>query len=823
MMGRGGGRGMGAGPGPGPGPGQGFGFGPGRGRGWGGGPPQMPPPGGREMPVMGMVGGGRGPPRRGAPGGRGFGPGPGPGPGMGMGMEMGGAGGGAQPPMMQGMRGGGPRPSQMPQHMMMGRGSGGGRGPMPPMGGSVPHPPPMMRRGRGMGSGPGPPGGGRGPMTSPPLPRQMVPPPPPMRPPPPMPTGMGMGMDMGMGGPPPPGIPPQMPMGQPGMRMRPSPGSPPPGLSPSGAPASMQRAGGFPPQQYNVQQPGPGLGFPAHNQQQRLQEQNHHPVPRHMPQQVEAHVPPRNPAEDPSSWQTHEAPSGVSYYFNSVTDVSTYKRPACLGPGPDAAAEPSFAAPASSKWTKYEDESSGKPYYSDGATTTWDRPDEYLSAGEAEPEQSESGKRNSTDAPNGNESRPSEGKGSSRKKKKQKHLDVDVTWSSKAEATAAFKGLLLVKGITPIMKWNEVVRICSEDARWEACNTTGERKQALAEYQTKRLNELREETRKEKARAKDAFLALLADVVPTLPAFQESANLRFSEVRDSLLTDDRFYAVDGESMRKDLFVEFVGEIRKRDERKRRGKKREAQNGFISFLKEKEEAGVLTFSSTWPSFVASLEVNKPEPRFALSANMSDSERQLYFMDYVRELQALEDEKERRMREARRRAEKARRDEYRHVLRKMAIAGEIVPSSRWRSVEEIISVDPTYALLQEQSREAPRELFEDYIEDWGENYRRDRSFLSHAFANAKNKFVVDVEMLYDDFTKAFLNAVSESPDDCGRLRRIIAQEETVSSAKLYFNELIARGRDGGRRNGEDSSEDEGEIKEDGEINDKERIMM
>jgi uncharacterized membrane protein len=55
------------------------------------------------------------------------------------------------------------------------------------------------------------------------------------------------------------------------------------------------------------------------------------------------------------------------------------------------------------------------------------------------------------------------------------------------------KGLLLAKDISPTAKWNEAVKICSSDSRWVACEealTVGERRQALAEYQTKRANEL---------------------------------------------------------------------------------------------------------------------------------------------------------------------------------------------------------------------------------------------------------------------------------------------------------------------------------------------
>jgi hypothetical protein len=73
---------------------------------------------------------------------------------------------------------------------------------------------------------------------------------------------------------------------------------------------------------------------------------------------------------------------------------------------------------------------------------------------------------------------------------------------------------------------------------------------------------------------------------------------RFMDVRDSLSKDDRFYAVEDETTREELFYDFVEELRKREERSKRNKKRETKEYFVSFLKTFEEQGKLTFASTW---------------------------------------------------------------------------------------------------------------------------------------------------------------------------------------------------------------------------------
>lgn len=248
-----------------------------------------------------------------------------------------------------------------------------------------------------------------------------------------------------------------------------------------------------------------------------------------------------------------------------------------------SASETKVSVTSQQTWTEYTDAASGRKYYSNGVTTTWDRPAEVevvSSAAQAVGSDEENAPK--------------------RKKRKKAAEEEEVTeFNNSAEATAAFKGLLLAKGVQPTTKWNEVVKMCSSDSRWEACEvlTLGERKQALAEYQTKRANELRTLERQERMRAKEAFTQLLTEKLPSVEEFS-AASSDFADMRSILAKDDRFYAVEKEETRKSLFLDFCEEVRKSDERRKRSKKREAKDEFLAFLKEREEEGTLTFASTW---------------------------------------------------------------------------------------------------------------------------------------------------------------------------------------------------------------------------------
>ena len=524
------------------------------------------------------------------------------------------------------------------------------------------------------------------------------------------------------------------------------------------------------------------------------------------------------PEQIASAWTEHKSPEGVPYYHNSITKKSQYDKPMALLALRSAATN-AKEEQTKRPWTEYTDAATGKKYYSNGVTTSWEKPSSVAPSITTTTEELFT--------------TTSSGETSSRKKAKAFHSTTQ--FGNKDEAIAAFKGLLIAKDVSPTLKWNELTKLYSKDDRWQACGlhlTTGERRQALSEYQTKRANELRQLAREEKLRAKQFFYDLLHEAVPRVPGFS-AWNTRFEQVRDALAVDDRFHAVAEESTRESIFLDFCQDFRKREERKKRSIKRETQENFLSFLKEKEEQGVLTFASTWKSFLSSLGGDAlSDNRFAVSPSMSDADRELYFADFVIELQSAEDEKRRRIRDARRRAEQAQRDAFRDVLRNLAIDGKLFPWSQWREVESSLVVDPSYGPLNEQSPEAPRDMFEEFVDDWHTRYRRDRVLLGKMVRpTTQTQLVVSAATSYETFTKALLDtASSNAPELLSDAKQMMNRADPISNIQVYFHELRAIGESAKRalrgsalrRSNYASSEDEGEIIEDGEVNEEKQPL-
>jgi pre-mRNA-processing factor 40 len=180
-----------------------------------------------------------------------------------------------------------------------------------------------------------------------------------------------------------------------------------------------------------------------------------------------------------------------------------------------------------------------------------------------------------------------------------------------------------------------------------------------------------------------------------------------------------------------------------------------------------------------------------------------------------LQAEEDDKRRRIHDARFRAEKAQREAYRDVLRSLSKEGRIRPYTRWRAIVEFLKAEEAFKTVLGQDQDAPMEIFEEFVDGWDDAYHRERALLSRLIDESWDvASLVKPDTSFEDFTKTLLER-SERPSDLySDIKRIINREEPVSTARVYWEELVSKAQHAVRRQGsqvdnEESSEDEGEI--------------
>ena len=142
----------------------------------------------------------------------------------------------------------------------------------------------------------------------------------------------------------------------------------------------------------------------------------------------------------------------------------------------------------------------------------------------------------------------------------------------------AFKQLLSDSDIKSTATFPEVSAKLGQHPTYTAL-PKGERKQALAEYKTKRAKVEKETERKRSREARAGFLRLLAE------AEEISVDTNWSKADELLAAtcDERYQAVATSTERKGLFDEFVSALREKDASEKRQTTEKAREAFRKAL------------------------------------------------------------------------------------------------------------------------------------------------------------------------------------------------------------------------------------------------
>ncbi len=451
-----------------------------------------------------------------------------------------------------------------------------------------------------------------------------------------------------------------------------------------------------------------------------------------------------NPENLQENWTEHKAPDGRSYYFNKVTLVSTYERPACI-PAPVAPLPQLEQTLPPCKWKAYQH--GEKTYYSDGKASVWEKPAELvryeaaLAERDAQRSNSLGSTQTSTSRVNGDtgDSKGSRGNavgtvggGSAGRISSSSLIDVSQIKTEK-QKLKAFDEMLSAHKVSSRAKYPEIEDQCSGDPRW-ALLRKGPRKQSLTEFQDRKRKEELQINRKNARKAKDDFLKMLATNLDI------DARTPWNEAQALLSSDKRFLAVEGVRDREEYFREFVDELAKKEREELDKRRNDATVALRAVLESPAAEGLdITHCTKWPDVqeaVLTLAATVPD----VDA-LSECDKRRTLMDYVSDLQKKEEEKRLKERDERRKAEAEDREAFRKLLESKIKEGEIGMESRWRDVRELLEEIecPEYKAIQKQPLRAARDVFEVLSDDMLREFRLDQNLLRSYFEEID--FVVD----------------------------------------------------------------------------------
>ena len=280
--------------------------------------------------------------------------------------------------------------------------------------------------------------------------------------------------------------------------------------------------------------------------------------------------------------------------------------------------------------------------------------------------------------------------------------EPEIVYSTREEAVNAFKSLLTDKGIPSAMKFKEVQEICSSDRRWNAIKSAGDRKQNLAEYQTKKAKFEREEKRERSKKLRDAFLLMLAENT------QIDANTRWRTARSFLCSDNRYKAIEDDREREDIFLEFIQELDKKEKEDANKTRREALSLFSAHLKDLHGEGKITRTTMWADAKPALAAALADVRYAL---LNESDMRHALQDFTLELTNQFKEELKAKRDFQRAKCEETEANFRAMLKRLSTCeGEsssqapvLTYISDWKSVRDLIEATVEHNELRDSLEE------------------------------------------------------------------------------------------------------------------------
>lgn len=312
-----------------------------------------------------------------------------------------------------------------------------------------------------------------------------------------------------------------------------------------------------------------------------------------------------------------------------------------------------------------------------------------------------------------------------------------ITYATPEAAVEAFRSLLDEFQVTSSMKYKEVQELCSHDQRWNALKTSGEKKQNLAEFQTKKMKQEKEMKKVLARRARDNFFLLLAEC----QAIDSSTRWRDAIVL--LENDKRYKEVESSSEREDYYNDFITELKKRERAEREEMKRDLIHEYQLLLQSLVDSKKITYQSNWNEIKSEMiEVfNKGKLN-----HLEEFEKRRVFQDLVHELISLHREEERKARQEKLEMLQCLKEDFHKEIEQQLLisfnsGGGDGP--RWRdmapmleissSFQKILNFNDAERMKQQQHQSpslklfSPRDIFEEYMANRREELRFHRRIL------------------------------------------------------------------------------------------------
>lgn len=417
----------------------------------------------------------------------------------------------------------------------------------------------------------------------------------------------------------------------------------------------------------------------------------------------------------PSPWRETRAPDGRTYYYHTTTKETRWTKPAEL-------MTPLDKALSTQPWREHATPE-GRKYYSNLETkqTTWEMPQQYrdaLNSVQLPPKP----------VPQPQPQPPAFVAGgstalSSYNRDRDDYMPLDrprtengiavppiakevvPDYSSFEEAEAAFMKLLRRSNVQPEWTWEQTMRATIKDPQYRALKDPKDRKVAFEKYTIEVRQQEREKAKERLAKLRTDF----GNMLRTHPEIKYYS--RWKTIRPIIEGETVFRSTDNEDERKQLFEEYIVELKKQNIEQEAASRRSALDDLTAILKALNLEPYTRWSQA-QEIIQSNERIQTDEKFKL---LSKSDVLTAFENHIKSLERTFNDARQQQKASKARRERQTRDKFVELLQKLRLQGKIKAGTKWMTILPEIEDDPRYVAVLGQAGSTPLDLFWDVIEE------------------------------------------------------------------------------------------------------------
>ncbi|KAL4868366.1 hypothetical protein BDV12DRAFT_169876 [Aspergillus spectabilis] len=326
-------------------------------------------------------------------------------------------------------------------------------------------------------------------------------------------------------------------------------------------------------------------------------------------------------------------------------------------------------------------------------------------------------------------------------------------YGSLEEAEGAFMKMLKRHNAQPDWTWEQTMRETIKDPQYRALKDPRDRKAAFEKYAV-------EVRMQEKDRAKERFAKLRADFNIMLKRHPEIKHYsRWKTIRPIIEGETIFRSTDDENERRQLFEEYILELKKEHIEKEAVVRKSAMDDLVTIMKSLD----LEPYTRWSEAQAIIQSNERVQNEDKFKSLSKSDILTAFENHIKSLERAFNDARQQQKAAKARKERHAREQFVDLLKELRSKGVIKAGSKWVNVYPVIREDPRYLGILGHSGSSPLDLFWDVIEEEERSLRGPRNDVLDVLDD--KRFDVTSKTTFEEFNSIVLSdrrTVNIDPD-------------------------------------------------------------